>query len=121
MLGAMAESLLGRVPDQSVRKGAAVALLVPAVLVAEFFLFLNTGPLNAAIVNSVGAGVRSTAIALTLLLIHALGDAYSPKLIGYISDRHSLPSGLALTLVAMLVAGVILLWGARFAPNLGES
>ncbi len=95
------------------------SLLVPAVLVAEFFLFLNTGPLNAAIVNSVGARIRSTAIALNLFLIHALGDAFSPRLIGYISDRHSLQSGLALTLVAMLVGGVILFWGARFAPNLG--
>ncbi len=97
------------------------ALLVPAVLVAEFFLFLNTGPLNAAIVNSVSARIRSTAIALNLFLIHALGDAFSPRLIGYVSDRHSLQSGLALTLVAMLVAGAILFWGARFAPNLGES
>ncbi len=93
---------------------------MPAVLVAEFFLFLNTGPLNAAIVNSVGAQIRSTAIALNLFLIHA-GDAFSPRLIGYISDRHSLQSGLALTLVAMLIAEAILFWGARFAPNLGKS
>ena len=69
------------------------ATLAPAVLVAEFFLFLNTGPLNAAIVNSVGAQVRSTAIAVNLFLIHALGDAFSPRIIGKISDQHSLRAG----------------------------
>jgi MFS family permease len=36
------------------------AWAVPALFAAEFFLFLNTGPLNAAIVNSVSAPVRST-------------------------------------------------------------
>jgi hypothetical protein len=52
---------------------------------------------------------------------HDFLHAFSPRLIGYISDRHSLQSGLALTLVAMLIAGAILFWGARFAPNLGKS
>ncbi len=94
------------------------AWLVPAVFVAEFFLFLNTGPLNAAIVNSVGAQVRSFAIALNLFLIHALGDAPSPLLIGAVSDRHGLRVGLAITLVALVVAAAILFNGARFAPAL---
>src|SRR5271163_3622123 len=40
-----------------------VAWSIPALFAAEFFLFLNTGPLNAAICNSVSAGVRSSAIA----------------------------------------------------------
>ena len=61
------------------------SLLVPSILLAEFFLFLNTGPLNTAIVNSISAAVRSFAIALNLFLIHALGDAPSPRLIGAIS------------------------------------
>ena len=35
------------------------AMTIPALFAAEFFIFLNTGPLNAAIVNSVyGAGAR---------------------------------------------------------------
>jgi MFS family permease len=95
---------------------------VPALLVAEFFLFLNTGPLNAALVNSVSAAVRSTAIALNLFLIHALGDAPSPRLIGAVSDRASLRVGLALTLASMLVSAAILFFGSRFAPRLeGEA
>jgi MFS transporter, Spinster family, sphingosine-1-phosphate transporter len=95
-------------------------LLVPAIFAAEFFLFLNTGPLNAAIVNSVSAAVRSFAIALNLFLIHALGDAPSPRLIGAISDRHGLRLGLGLTLVTLVLSAGILFFGARFAPPLPE-
>jgi hypothetical protein len=67
-------------------------------------------------VNSVGAPVRSTAIAVELFVIHALGDAPSPRLIGWVSDHSSLPVGLALTLVAMLISGALLLLGARYIP-----
>src|SRR5208337_2049907 len=52
------------------------AWAVPALFAAEFFLFLNTGPLNAAIVNSVSAPIRATAISLNLFIIHAFGDTF---------------------------------------------
>jgi hypothetical protein len=97
------------------------ALLVPSILLAEFFLFLNTGPLNTAIVNSVSAQVRSFAIALNLFLIHVLGDASSPKLIGAVSDRHGLRLGLGLTLIALVVSATILFFGSRFAPALQDA
>jgi predicted MFS family arabinose efflux permease len=93
-------------------------LLVPSILLAEFFLFLNTGPLNTAIVNSVSALVRSFAIALNLFLIHALGDYPSPRLIGAVSDSHGLRLGLGLTLVTLVISAAILFLGARFAPLL---
>ncbi|HEY2001755.1 MAG TPA: MFS transporter [Acidobacteriaceae bacterium] len=94
------------------------SLLVPSILLAEFFLFLNTGPLNAAIVNSVSAAVRSTAIAFNLFLIHLLGDWHSPQFIGAVSDRHGLRLGLGLTLITLLLSAGILFFGARFAPPL---
>jgi predicted MFS family arabinose efflux permease len=94
------------------------ALMVPGLAAAEFFLFLNTGPLNAAIVNAVSAPVRSTAIAIELFMIHALGDAPSPRIIGWVSDRASLRMGLAVTLIALLISGAVLLAGARHAPPL---
>lgn len=89
--------------------------IVPAIVVAIFFLFLNTGPLNTAIVNSVTAKIRATAIAMELLLIHALGDAVSPKIIGRVSDASSLRNGLAITLISMLAGSLLLFWGSRFA------
>ncbi len=54
--------------------------------VAEFFLFINTGPLNAALVGCVPANLRASSIAVNVLLIHMLGDAISPYLMGAISD-----------------------------------
>jgi len=91
---------------------------VAALFLAEFFLFLNTGPLNAAIVNSVSAGVRSSAIALELFLIHLLGDTFSPQIIGAISGKTDLRMGLGVTLVTLVLSGVLLFFGARFAPGL---
>ena len=97
------------------------AWAIPALLVTEFFLFLNTGPLNAAIVNSVSAPVRATAISLNLFCIHAFGDTFSPTIIGAISDKTNLRVGLGVTLIFLVISGTILLAGARFAPQLDDS
>jgi MFS transporter, Spinster family, sphingosine-1-phosphate transporter len=94
--------------------------VIPALFAAEFFIFLNTGPLNAAIVNSVGAAVRATAISLELFCIHFFGDTFSPQLIGALSDRTNLSIGLGATLISLAIASVILWYGARFAPPLTE-
>jgi MFS family permease len=94
---------------------------IPALFAAEFFLFLNTGPLNAAIVNSVSAPVRATAISFNLFCIHFFGDTFSPTIIGAISDRSNLSIGLGATLIFLVISGVILRMGARFAPPLEET
>jgi MFS family permease len=93
---------------------------LPALLVTEFFLFLNTGPLNAAIVNSVSAPVRATAISMNLFCIHAFGDTFSPTIIGAISDKTNLRIGLGATLIFLVISATILLVGARFAPKLDK-
>ena len=94
--------------------------MFPAIFLAEFCLLFNTGPLNAAVVDSVPSGIRATAIAVNLLVIHLLGDAFSPTLIGYVSDRtHSLQAGFVTALIAIIIAAAVLLWGKRFAPPLG--
>ena len=94
---------------------------IPALVVAEFFIFLNTGPLNAAIVNSVHGAVRATAISINLFCIHAFGDTPSPTIIGLISDRSNLSIGLGATLVSLVIASGILWYGARFAPPFEEA
>ncbi len=91
---------------------------VPALFVAEFFLFLNTGPLNAAILNSVSAPVRATAVSINLFCIHFFGDTFSPQIIGAVSDHSTLRLGLGVTLISLVVSCVILWSGARFAPRL---
>jgi predicted MFS family arabinose efflux permease len=97
------------------------AAFFAGALAAEFFLFLGTGPLNAAIVNSVGAPIRATAISVNLFVIHLLGDAFSPRLIGQVSDASNLRDGLGITLIALAASGAILFAGARFAPRFADT
>ena len=94
---------------------------IPVLFITEFFLFLNTGPLNAAIVNSVSAPVRATAISFNLFCIHAFGDTFSPTIIGAISDKTDLKVGLGATLIFLVISAVILWFGSRFAPPLEEN
>jgi len=91
---------------------------LPALGVAVFLIFLGTGPVNAATLNAVPANLRATAMAGQLFTIHVLGDAFSPKIIGIISDHSNLRLGLGSTLVTMLLGGVIFFVGARYAPKL---
>jgi len=94
------------------------SMMYAAILIGEFLILLNTAPLNAALVNSVAAPIRATAMAVNLFTIHLLGDAFSPTLIGYISDRANLQMGMVAMIVAVVLSGLILVYGARFAPHL---
>jgi MFS transporter, Spinster family, sphingosine-1-phosphate transporter len=94
---------------------------IPALVLAEFFIFLNNGPINAAIVNSVPGAVRATAISINLFCIHFFGDTFSPQIIGAISDRSTLSIGLGATLVSLFIACGILWYGARFATPYFEA
>lgn len=97
------------------------SLTIPSLFAAEFFLFLNTGPLNTAIVNAVSAPVRATAISINLFCIHFFGDTFSPQIIGAISDHTNLALGLGATLITLAISAVILFAGSRFAPPLEET
>jgi MFS family permease len=83
------------------------AVYLPAVVVAELLIFASTGPVNSAILNVVKPGERATAVALSILTIHLLGDVPSPPLIGWISDVASLDRGVLIVPVAILLAGAI--------------
>lgn len=85
---------------------------------AIFLIFLGTGPVNAATLNAVRPEIRATAMAGQLFLIHALGDAISPRIIGTVSDHSTLNLGLGSTLITMLLASVIFFVGSRYAPPL---
>ncbi|ABF40835.1 major facilitator superfamily (MFS) transporter [Candidatus Koribacter versatilis Ellin345] len=93
-------------------------IMYVAILLAEFFILLNTAPLNAALVNSVSANIRSTAVAVNLFTIHLLGDAFSPTIIGWISDKTNLQVGFIPTVVAVILSAVILFIGIRTAPKI---
>jgi MFS family permease len=78
-----------------------------AIFIAEFFLFLNTGPLNTVIVNVTNPAVRAMAFAVNIFFIHALGDAVSPSILGWLSDQWGLRSALLITPGVMVLAGLL--------------
>lgn len=81
---------------------------------AVFFVFLNTGPSNAALANVVESNVRATAFAVNILVIHALGDVISPPLIGAVAGHVDRNAAFLVVGAAMLVSGVIWLFGMKY-------
>jgi sugar phosphate permease len=112
-----------RVSGLGLLLGAPFALLLPMMpgvtstfaiaFVAELLLFLNTGPLNAALLASVPATMRARAVAVNVLCIHALGDAISPPLMGLVSERWHLGLAVGAMAVPIAAGGLLLLYGAR--------
>jgi multidrug resistance protein len=90
--------------------------MIPAIAVASFFLLLNTAPLNAAVINSVDAHIRATALAVNIFIIHILGDVPSPTMMGWVADKRSLQAAFILPVIAMGVSSAILFYGMKFAP-----
>jgi MFS transporter, Spinster family, sphingosine-1-phosphate transporter len=85
------------------------------VFVACFCLFFNTGPTNTIIANVTHPSVRASAFALNILIIHALGDAVSPSIIGFIKG-YTQSWNVAFGVVSgmFMVAGVFWLWGTKY-------
>jgi MFS family permease len=91
------------------------------LVIAELLLFASTGPINSAIVNAVAPTERATAMAFSILLIHVLGDAPSPWIVGWVADAGvhagyadgvALQRGLLILPIAILIGGVIWITGA---------
>ena len=79
-----------------------------------FFVFLNTGPSNAALANVAQSRVRATAFAVNIFVIHFFGDAFSPPLLGAIAGRSNMNVAFLVISVAMLISGVIWLFGMKY-------
>ncbi len=88
-----------------------------AIFIAEFFLFLNTGPLNTVILNVTPPAIRAMAFAVNIFFIHALGDAVSPSILGWLSDQWGLRSALLITPFAMALAGLFCFICGRFVAQ----
>jgi MFS family permease len=133
--GWLGDHLLPRVPTAyflvsgiglalSVPCAAAVILLeartwvLVAIFLAEVFIFLNTGPLNAIIANVSRSEVRATAYAVNIFIIHALGDAISPAIVGMVSDRLGLAAAFWIAPGTLALAALFCFWGMRsYTPD----
>jgi MFS family permease len=88
------------------------SVYLPAIAIAEVFIFMCTGPVNSAIINAVKPGERATAVGLSVLVMHLVGDIPSPPLIGAVSDHYSLERAFMLVPLAIVIAGCIWMYAA---------
>jgi predicted MFS family arabinose efflux permease len=94
---------------------------VPELLVGAFFLFLPIAPLYATAVNSVAASVRATAIAIFLVCGLSFSGIFASWIFTAIDERIGMRQGLGAILIFLVLSGLVLFIGARFAPRLGEN
>lgn len=76
------------------------------LVISIMFVFMQNGPLNASVVNLTNLKERSMAFALNVFIIHALGDALSPYLVGFISDTSNLKFAVIASLFFVLPASL---------------
>ncbi|HEY1291937.1 MAG TPA: MFS transporter [Chloroflexota bacterium] len=93
-----------------------LALVAPAVWFVPLFLltvisvYIYTGPFTAIGQNVVVPSLRGSAVTITLLIAHLFGDAYSPALVGLLSDAIG-----SLQLALLIVSPGLLLLAAGLA------
>jgi MFS family permease len=81
-----------------------------------FCLFFNTGPTNTILANVTHPSIRSAGFALNILVIHALGDAVSPTIIGLLNGYFGgdMSKSFFAVGLTMVLAGVLWLAGMQF-------
>ncbi len=70
-------------------------------------LFVLSGPINVAILESAPYMVRANAMGLAIFSIHAFGDLWSPPLIGWLGDRMPMQLAMYAVPVVFAVGGVV--------------
>jgi MFS family permease len=90
------------------------------IALACFFLFFNTGPTNTILANVTHPGLRAPAFAINIFIIHAFGDAVSPKIIGRIAAMRAennvpnMNAGFMAVSIMVLLGGIVWLIGVPF-------
>jgi MFS family permease len=62
------------------------AMIYTGIFLAEACMFVNVGPCMTIVANVVTPNMRATALAIATLMMHLLGDIWSPSLIGWVAD-----------------------------------
>lgn len=84
------------------------------LFMAEVFIFMPMGPTTASIIANTKRGMRSMAFAVNILIIHILGDAISPTIVGKISDLSNLRFSLLLSTFIVILAAVFSFLAGKF-------
>ena len=108
------------IPAMCIALFASGKLMVAGIFLAEFLLLLNTGPLNAAVINAVGPHVRAMALAVNIFIFHLFGDVPSSALIRFLSDHYSLQLAFVAPVITIFLSSAILFYGMKFAPEVSQ-
>jgi cyanate permease len=81
--------------------------------IAVFCLFFNTGPSNTILANVTHPSIRATGFALNICVIHILGDAFSPPLLGKIG-HYSWNAAFIVVAAVTALAGVLWWIGVKY-------
>jgi len=82
---------------------------------AIFCLFFNTGPTNTITANVIRPALRARGFAIAILVMHLLGDALSPTLLGEITGKDNRYDWAFLVVAAMIfLGGLFWLWGTLY-------
>ena len=97
-----ASSALAAIPTVIALVSSSKPVYLTCIFLGVTLAFIGNGPVNAVLVNMVPANLRTTALGLVVVIIHALGDGISLSLVGSISTwlaraKEPLP-GIAITL-----------------------
>jgi len=87
------------------------------IFLAVFCLFFNTGPTNTILANVTHPAIRAAAFAVNIFVIHLLGDAISPAVVGFIADRTSMRVGFLFMAGVMILGGLIWWRGTKYLPR----
>ena len=89
-------------------------LMWAVMAVAEVLLFIPTGPALTLTMDVTAPGARARANALAIVLIHLLGEALSPAIIGALADHADMKAGLSAAAVAVGLSGLLWLLSTRY-------
>jgi len=94
------------------------AIIILSVI-AQILLWCYSGPMNAMLANCCPVNIRGRGFSLASLMLHLLGDAISPLIIGGISDSTgNLRYGIILVPIAICLGGITWCSSWRFLQEI---
>jgi MFS family permease len=99
-------------------------VFLPFFVLSGALLNAYVGPMNAVLQDVLPPALRASGVALTFMLVHLLGDLAAPSIIGAISYQLDPQTQMKLAQAmlftgppALLIAGIIGIWGSRFVAR----
>jgi MFS transporter, Spinster family, sphingosine-1-phosphate transporter len=91
-----------------------MTIMWSCLLTSEILLFMNSGPVNLLLMESVPIAKRATALSLAVLVMHMFGDAISPPIVGYFSDLYGMKKAMMIIPFSFIACAIFWNFGRTF-------